>query len=101
MLTDDIPELTDADFARMITRAQRLRLMAGDFQPGDIAAFRRFCALTSEALADRMGVTADTMRDWEHDIHQPDGPARALIRLCTRHPRLIREELAHSLQEIV
>jgi len=90
----DIPELTERDFARMITRAQRRRLIAGTLQAGDLAALRTFLSLTQAQFAQRIGISIDTLQNWEQDRRQPDGPARALLRLIARHPRLILTDLA-------
>ena len=76
-MTDDIRELTEVDFARMITRAQRRRLVAGTWEAGDLAALRRFLGLTQSQLAERIGINVDTLQNWEQDRRQPDGPARA------------------------
>ncbi len=95
-MSDDLRELTDADFARMITRAQRRRLVAGNWQPGDVAALRRLIGLTQAQLAERIGISVDTLQNWEQDRRQPDGPAKALLRLIAKHPRLILSDLAST-----
>ncbi|TVR48333.1 MAG: transcriptional regulator [Planctomycetota bacterium] len=91
-MSDDMPELTENDFARMITRAQRQRLLAGTWQSGDLVALRRFLGLTQEQFAIRIGISVDTLQNWEQDRWQPDSPA--LLRLLARHPRLILQDLA-------
>jgi putative transcriptional regulator len=78
----------------MITRTQRQRLIAGTWQPGDLAALRRFLGLTQAQFAGRIGISLDTLQNWEQDRRQPDGPARALLRLLARHPRLVLRDLA-------
>ena len=93
-MSDEIPELTDADFGRMITRAQRKRLIAGTFEAGDLVALRRFLNLTQAELAGRIGISVDSLQNWEQDRRQPDGPARSLLRLIAKHPRLILNDLA-------
>lgn len=93
-MPDQIPELTEADFARMITRAQRKRLTAGTFEAGDLAMLRRFLNLTQAQLAERIGISVDSLQNWEQGRREPDGPARALFRLIARHPRLIFHDLA-------
>lgn len=93
-MNDDIPELTEADFGRMITRAQRRRLITGAWAPGDLAALRRLVGLTQVQLAERIGISVDTLQNWEQDRRQPDGPAKALLRLIAKHPRLILADLA-------
>lgn len=90
----DMPELTDAQFARAIPARIRRRLMSGRFESGeDIAALRRFVGLTQADFARAMGISVHTLRNWEQGRRQPEGPAVALLRIAARHPRIIRENL--------
>ena len=90
----DIPELTDAQFARAIPARLRRRLMSGRFESGDdIAALRRFVGLTQVEFASAMGISVHTLRNWEQGRRQPEGPAIALLRIAARHPRIIRENI--------
>jgi putative transcriptional regulator len=90
----DIPELTDAHFARAIPARLRRRLMSGRFESGDdIAALRRFVGLTQAEFARAMGISVHTLRNWEQGRRQPEGPAIALLRIAARHPRIIRENI--------
>jgi DNA-binding transcriptional regulator YiaG len=94
-MTDDMPELTETDFARTLLRAERQRFIAGDFQTGrDIAALRAFVGLTQAQFATALGISVRTLQGWEQDRRRPDGPALALLRIAARHPRVIRENLA-------
>ena len=93
-MTDDLPELTDDDFAAAIPARLRKRLIAGKFETGsDIAALRRFVRLTQEELARAMGISVHTLRNWEQGRRKPEGPAIALLRIAARHPQLLRENL--------
>jgi putative transcriptional regulator len=90
----DIPELTEAQFARAIPARLRRRLMSGRFDSGDdIAALRRFVGLTQAEFARAMGISVHTLRNWEQGRRQPEGPAVALLRIAARHPRIIRENI--------
>lgn len=90
----DIPELTEEQFARAIPARLRKRLMAGDFESGeDVAALRRFVALTQMQFAQAMGISVHTLRNWEQSRRRPEGPAIALLRIAARHPRILRENL--------
>jgi putative transcriptional regulator len=94
MTDTDIPELTDEQFARAIPARVRKRLILGQFESGeDIAALRRFVGLTQEQLAQAMGISVHTLRNWEQGRRHPEGPAIALLRIAARHPRIIRENL--------
>ena len=93
-MTEDIPELTDEDFASAIPARLRRRLVQGKFEAGsDIAALRRFTRLTQEQFARAMGISVHTLRNWEQGRRSPDGPALALLRIAAKHPRIIRENL--------
>lgn len=90
----DIPELTAKDLARAIPARVRRRLMQGKFETGDdIVALRRFVGLSQERFATAMGISVHTLRNWEQDRRQPEGPAVALLRIAARHPRIIRQNL--------
>ncbi len=93
-MSDELPELTDEDFASAIPARLRRRLMRGQFESGgDVAALRRFVRLTQKQFAQAMGISVHTLRNWEQDRRRPEGPALALLRIAARHPRIIRENL--------
>ena len=93
-MSDDLPELTDEDFASAIPARLRRRLMRGKFESGsDVAALRRFVRLTQEQFARAMGISVHTLRNWEQDRRRPEGPALALLRIAARYPRILRENL--------
>lgn len=91
----DIPELTERDFDRSISRRTRERLMNGNLRGGvDIQALRRFVGLSRIEFAAALGVSLRTVHNWEQDRRRPAGPALVLIRIAARHPGLLREKLA-------
>lgn len=90
---NDLPELTEADFARALSRKQRQRIMRGELQPGDVAALRRFIGLTQVLFADALGISVHTLRNWEQNRRSPEGPALALLRIAARHPAVVRENV--------
>ena len=94
-MSDDIRELTAADFERAIPRRLRDRLMRGQFKSGeDVAALRRFIGLSQDMFARALGISVHTLRNWEQDRRSPEGPALALLRIAARHPRVLKENLA-------
>lgn len=94
MATDDIAELSDADFESAIASRLRKRLIQGKFESGeDIAALRRFVRLTQAQFAQAMGISVHTLRNWEQGRRTPEGLALALLRIAAKHPRIIRENL--------
>ena len=93
-MSDDVRELTDADFARAIPRRQRERIIRGQLRSGDdVVALRRFAGLTQQAFADALGISVHTLRNWEQGRRNPEGPALALLRIVARHPRVLHENL--------
>jgi len=92
---DEIPELTERDFARAIPSKQRERILRGHIAGGDdIIALRRFTGLTQEEFAKALAISVHTLRNWEQGRRTPEGPALALLRVAARHPRVLRENLA-------
>ncbi len=89
----DREELTREELSRALTRAQRKRIIAGNLEPGDVAALRRFICLTQEQFAEALGISVHTLRNWEQDRVNPDGPGLALLRIAARHPRIVRENI--------
>jgi putative transcriptional regulator len=88
-------ELTAADFSKSIRHSVRARLIAGHIKSGeDIAALRRFTALTQEAFAIALGISVHTLRNWEQDRRKPEGPAMALLRIAARHPHVLKENVS-------
>jgi len=90
----EIDELSEEQFSRAVPASQRKRWMKGQFDTGDdVAKLRRFIGLTQVALADAMGISVHTLRNWEQGRRHPEGPAMALLRIAARHPRIILESL--------
>jgi putative transcriptional regulator len=58
----------------------------------DAAAYarrvRRRVGLSQVAFAKRIGVSVDTVRNWEQGKRAPQGPARALLRIIDRAPEV-------------
>jgi putative transcriptional regulator len=90
---NDREELTREELSRALTRAQRRRIIAGNLEPDDVAALRRFICLTQEQFAEALGISVHTLRNWEQDRVKPDGPGLALLRIAARHPRIVRENI--------
>ncbi len=91
----DHPDLPAIQGEFTIKRQVRQRLLAGVWQAGDLAAFRTaFRDMTQERFATALGISVDTVRNWEQGRTEPDGAARALVRVLARHPGILLRELA-------
>jgi putative transcriptional regulator len=59
----------------------------------DVAAIRARTGLSQPASAKRIGVPVATLRNWEQGHRKPQGPARVLLALLDRNPRIVEETL--------
>jgi putative transcriptional regulator len=59
----------------------------------DVVAVRRRTGMTQAAFAGRIGVSLGTVRNWEQGRRVPDGPARVLLAMIERNPRVVEETL--------
>ncbi len=93
----ETPELTKDQLSSSMLASQRRRLMKGKFESGeDVSALRRFVGLSQPRFAEALGISVHTLRNWEQNRRQPEGPAVALLRIAARHPRIIRENLERA-----
>jgi DNA-binding transcriptional regulator YiaG len=90
----DADETTSANPVFRIKEAVRQRIVKGTYQDGDLSAFRAaFRAVSQARFAEALGISVDTLQNWEQGRRQPDGPAKALLRLLARHPNLLLRDL--------
>lgn len=77
----------------MLARGRaRHRLRAKDrreFEPVDVREIRRQFGQTRGQFADMMGISRETLRNWERGRRCPLGPARALLRIAEADPDVV------------
>jgi len=72
----------------------RQRIIQGTYRKGDMAAFRAaFLGVSQARFAIALGISVGTLQNWEQGRRQPEGPARALLRLLARQPRWLLRDL--------
>lgn len=59
----------------------------------DAAAIRHKTCLSQTAFARRIGVSVGTIRNWEQGRRAPQRPARILLALLDRNPKIVEETL--------
>jgi putative transcriptional regulator len=59
----------------------------------DVAAIRTRAGLSQAEFARSIGVAVGTLRGWEQGRRRPDGPARVLLALIEKRPRIVQDEL--------
>ena len=91
------------DFDRLVTSIKqagairRGRLRPGrvtEFRPDDVRAIRTKLDKSQAEFALMIGVSVAMLQSWERERRQPDGPARALLRVAARSPKAVVEALA-------
>jgi putative transcriptional regulator len=91
------------DFDRLVTSIKqagairRGRLKPGrvtEFRPDDVRAIRTKLDKSQAEFALMIGVSVATLQSWEQGRRQPEGPARALLRVAARSPKAVVEALA-------
>jgi len=59
----------------------------------DVATIRAKSGLSQAEFARSIGVAVGTLRGWEQGRRRPEGPARVLLALIEKRPRIVQEEL--------
>jgi len=68
-----------------VTRAEEL-VRAGT---PDVAALRATFKLSQAKFAALLGISVDTLQNWEQQRRQPEGPAKVLLRIAATHPEVL------------
>jgi putative transcriptional regulator len=60
------------------------------FDPkNDIVKVRGKLGLSQSKFANVLGISADTLQNWEQGRRQPTGPAKVLLKIAIRHPQVL------------
>ena len=65
---------------------------AADLLRGDspnVAALRALFKLSQSQFARLLGISVDTLQNWEQGRRRPEGPAKVLLRIAARHPEAL------------
>jgi putative transcriptional regulator len=57
----------------------------------DVVKVRGRLGLSQTKFAAALGISADTLQNWEQGRRSPTGPARVLLRIASRHPEVLLE----------
>lgn len=55
----------------------------------DVAALRARFRLSQRKFAALLGISVDTLQNWEQRRRRPEGPARVLLRIVATHPEVL------------
>lgn len=59
---------------------------AADLMATDVRALRGHFKLSQAKFAALLGISIDTLQNWEQGRREPDGPAKVLLRVAASHP---------------
>ena len=57
----------------------------------DIVKARAKLGLSQLKFASLLGISEDTLQNWEQGRRRPTGPAKVLLRIAARHPKVLLE----------
>jgi len=67
----------------------------------DVQGLRHKFGVSQSVFARLMGVSVNTLQNWEQGRRQPTGAARILLTIAYRQPALFRETLEESCPELL
>ncbi|MFQ5481666.1 MAG: helix-turn-helix domain-containing protein [Nitrospinaceae bacterium] len=82
-LQEELAAIRAHKSGKKILKAKKLKA------PSDAAMIRHRLGLTQEAFAGLLGVSVQTLRNWEQGSRQPRGPALALLRIVEKNPEVL------------
>jgi putative transcriptional regulator len=88
-------------FEELLESVKQARAIeAGELRPArvtrinpksDIVRVRGKLGLSQSKFAAILGISADTLQNWEQGRRSPTGPARVLLRIAAKHPEVLLE----------
>ena len=97
--------MKDSDFEKLLTSVRQAgRIRRGEaepsrlfrFEPADVKSIRSQLKKSQSEFALMIGVSVSTLQNWEQGRRQPEGPARALLRVAAKNPQAVAEALAED-----
>ncbi len=62
--------------------------------PDSIVAVRARLGLSQTQFARAIGISLDTLQNWEQGRRKPTGPAKVLLKVAAKHPEAVLEAVA-------
>jgi putative transcriptional regulator len=60
----------------------------------DVIRVRNKVGVSQTRFARLLGISEDTLQNWEQGRRKPTGPAKVLLKVAARHPKIILEAVA-------
>jgi putative transcriptional regulator len=65
-----------------------------EVSPNEVALARQGTGMSQAEFAAALSISKRTLQEWEQGRRSPSGAAQALIRIASKHPKVVREALA-------
>jgi putative transcriptional regulator len=76
------------------TRRSDTRSSRGIVPKNEVARVRARLGLSQSRFAALLGITASTLKNWEQGRRQPTGAAKVLLKVASRHPKIVLKAAA-------
>lgn len=94
--------MNDKDFQKLVESVKQMgAIMRGEDIPHrrtvmtsvDVKALRERLGLTQNEFSGMIGVSIKTLQNWEQGRREPEGPAKALLRVVEKEPQAVLSAL--------
>ncbi|NQX00091.1 helix-turn-helix domain-containing protein [bacterium] len=94
--------MNDSDFEKLCESIKQAgEIKRGNRKPSrvfqvaspDVKSIRERLGLSQSRFAALMGVSVRTLQNWEQGRREPEGPAKALLRVVDRQPEAVLQSL--------
>ncbi len=94
--------MNEKDFEKLVESVRQMgAIMRGEDIPhrrtvvtkSDVKGLRKNTGLTQSEFAKLIGVSVKTLQNWEQGRREPEGPAKALLRVFEREPQAVLNAL--------
>ena len=82
-LNEELAAIRAQKSGKSVLRKKKLK------DPTDVAKIRHRLGLTQEAFSGLLGISVQTLRNWEQGTREPRGPAMALLRIVEKNPKVL------------
>jgi len=94
--------MNDKDFQKRVESVKQMgSIMRGESIPHrrtvlstvDVKSLRERLGLTQNQFSGMIGVSIKTLQNWEQGRREPEGPAKALLRVVEKEPQAVMNAL--------
>lgn len=83
-----------------ILRGEAAPCRAFEIEAPDVRKIREDYDLSQSEFAALLGISIDTVQNWEQGRRKPTGPARVLLQVAANHPEVLWETIRASVPRL-